>query len=65
MLKLNVVHSGERKEVDYNGPIAGVAQLVGLSKQEAIFKVDGKIRPDNYELKGDEEVDVIKVVFGG
>ncbi|RME80118.1 MAG: hypothetical protein D6769_00420 [Methanobacteriota archaeon] len=65
MVKLNIVHERQSKEVDYRGPVGEVAKLVGLSKQETIFKVNGKIRPDNYELRGDESVDIIKVVFGG
>ena len=65
MVKVKVVHTGEVHELDFAGKVSGLAERFGLSLQETIFKVNGKIRPDNYCLKGDEEVEVVKVVFGG
>ncbi|MEM4295359.1 MAG: MoaD/ThiS family protein [Candidatus Anstonellales archaeon] len=65
MVKVRIVHENEEKTLDYKGQLKGIAQKLGYSSQEVIFKINGKIKPDNYEVNGDEEIEVIKVVFGG
>jgi sulfur carrier protein ThiS len=65
MVKVRIVHENIEKEIDYKGQLKGIAEKLGYSPQEVIFKIKGKIKPDNYSIKGNEEVELIKVVFGG
>jgi sulfur carrier protein ThiS len=45
-----------------------VAQLLcalAFSREEAIVKVNGVVRPDGWNLASKDKIEVIKVVFGG
>jgi sulfur carrier protein ThiS len=45
--------------------IAELLYMLKISPQEALVRVDGKIRPEGWPLAKAEKIEVIKVVFGG
>ncbi len=45
--------------------ITELLALLSLSPQEALVRVDGKIRPEAFPLGGKNKIEVIRVVFGG
>ncbi len=38
---------------------------LGVSAQEAVLKVDGRVRPEGTVLGPKNKVEIIRVVFGG
>lgn len=38
---------------------------LGVSPQEALIKVDGRVRPPTAPLSAGQRIEVIRVVFGG
>ena len=38
---------------------------LGVSREEALVKVDGHVRPEGFGIKKAKKVDVIRVVYGG
>ncbi|VVB57573.1 Uncharacterised protein [uncultured archaeon] len=47
------------------GSVRELLALLKISPQEALVRVDGKIRPDGFGLAGAKKVEIIRVVFGG
>jgi len=45
--------------------VSELLSCLGLSREEALVKVNGQIRPEDWKLSGRDSVEVIKVVFGG
>lgn len=45
--------------------ISEVLSSLGLSREEALVKVNGSVRPEDWKLSPSDSVEVIKVVFGG
>ncbi len=63
---LNIRLDGRPKKV--KGTAATITELLALlslSPQEALVRVDGKIRPEAFPLGVKSKIEVIRVVFGG
>lgn len=54
---------GEVKRIEFKGTLKELVNSMGLYTPEVVVKVNGKITPETYKLKGDEEVEVIQVVY--
>lgn len=55
----------QTKEMRFEGDISQLLKELKIQREECVVKVNGKIAPDNKELKEMDEVEIIKVVFGG
>lgn len=64
---IRVMLDGRPKKVEGRLPttIAGLLARLSLSPQEALVKVDGKIRPEGHPIGSKNKIEVIRVVFGG
>ncbi len=62
---LKVEFEGEVKEVSFSGSAAELLKKLNINREEVVLKVNGKIAPEDVSLKGDEEIEIIRVVFGG
>jgi sulfur carrier protein ThiS len=40
-------------------------EKLGISRQEALIKIDGRFRCNDSKLEGAREIEIIRVVFGG
>lgn len=60
-----VLHNGKQQEIEYKGSISGLLKKLNVRREETIVKVNGKLVADEEQLKGDEKVEIIRVVFGG
>ena len=60
-----VLYNGKEQEIEYKGSISGLLKKLNVRREETIVKVNGKLVADEEQLKGDEKVEIIKVVFGG
>ena len=45
--------------------VSELLQSAGISREEALVKVNGVVRPDSWKLSAKDKVEIIKVVFGG
>ncbi|VVC02411.1 ThiS family protein [uncultured archaeon] len=66
MEKREIVLDGKKTMADARA--TSIRQLLAalhISPQEALVKVNGKIRPESAPLAKKDRVEVIRVVFGG
>ncbi len=56
---------GKARQVAAGSSIGSLLEELGISRQVAITKVNGRVRPDTFRLKEGDNVEIIKVVFGG
>ena len=61
-----IVLDGKRVRVDADASTVGsLLRALEISPQEALVKVDGKIRPEGAPIGKRDKIEVIRVVFGG
>ncbi len=65
MLRIRL--DGRLKKVEGRPPttILELLSCLSLSPQEALVRVDGKIRPEGHPIGSKNKIEVIRVVFGG
>ena len=58
---------GRQKKVQGRAPktVLELLACLSLSPQEALVRVDGKIRPEGHPIGTKNKIEVIRVVFGG
>ena len=58
---------GETKKVGGVQPadVRALLARLSLSEQEALVRVDGRIRPESFPVNKKNKIEVIRVVFGG
>ena len=61
MLRLD----GKRVRAGGAASVRGLLSDLKISPQEALVRVDGRMRPDDFPLAGAKRIEVIRVVFGG
>ncbi len=62
---MEVKYGEEKREIDFSGKITGLLKIMEIQQEIAVVKVNGKVTPENEELSGNEEVEIIRVVYGG
>lgn len=67
MPMLRIRLDGRPKKIEGRPPNSVLELLarLSLSPQEALVRVDGKIRPEGHPLTAKSKIEVIRVVFGG
>jgi len=62
----NIILDGKRVSVRAGATdIRALLKALGISPQEALVKVNGKVRPEGTHVSKGDSVEVIRVVFGG
>ncbi len=57
---------GVRKKCAFSrGTVSELLRKLGVQREEALVKVNGALVPEDSEVGGKDQVEVIKVVFGG
>lgn len=59
------VSAGSAKMASAAKTVAELLHELGLNREEALVKVNGSVRPEDWKLSPADSVEVIKVVFGG
>lgn len=66
MVKIGIVLDGKQVRVDTDASDVGqLLKTLEISPQEALVRVNGKLRPESMPISKKDEVEVIRVVFGG
>ena len=55
----------EKKKVKYSGDARGLLRLLGVQKETVIVAKNGKIVPESENVSEKDEIELIKVIFGG
>ncbi|MCX8198059.1 MAG: MoaD/ThiS family protein [Candidatus Micrarchaeota archaeon] len=45
--------------------VAELISALGLSEEEVLVKINGKLSPNSASISGEDEVKVMRVIFGG
>lgn len=66
-MNVNLQFAGEKKRVKIRdgADVEGMLKQLGISRETVIVSVNGVIVPDQTSLKGNDSVEVLKVVSGG
>ncbi len=62
---MDIIIGDSKKKLKFSGSIETLLEKLKLGRESVVVKVNGKLAPENRVLKGNEEVEIIKVVFGG
>lgn len=57
--------NNEKQTLEFSGTAESLLKKLNIRREEVVIKVNGKLAPETISLKGDENVEIIKVVFGG
>ncbi len=53
------------KNISFNGSVSDLLKELKIQREECVVKVNSKLAADNKKLIESDEVEIIKVVFGG
>lgn len=62
---MQILFDNIEKSMDYSGDVTGLLKELKVMREEVVVKVNGKLVPDTKTLSDSDNVEVIKVVFGG
>jgi len=62
---MEILLDGRKKRVKAAKSVAGLLSSLGLSSEEALVKVNGKLAPDSAPISPKDKVKVMRVIFGG
>ncbi len=58
-----LIFKGRKEEKQFEGSLIDLIHSLGLYTQEVVVKVNGKIVPETYEVKSNDVVEIIQVVY--
>ncbi len=56
---------GRRSGPAHGGDVSSLLKKLGIRREEAVVKVNGRLVPDTALVGGKDTVEVVRVVFGG
>jgi len=62
---MKLIIDNEKTELDFSGTLDALLRELKLMREEVVVKVNGKLAPETARVGPGDEVNVIKVVFGG
>ncbi|MBN2477994.1 MoaD/ThiS family protein [Candidatus Micrarchaeota archaeon] len=60
-----LISGGKTAEYSFRGPAMDLIKKMGFRREEVVIKINGKLSSDLEEIIDSDEVEIIKVVFGG
>ena len=64
-MNMQVLFDNIEKSMKHKGDVSALLKKLSVMREEVVVKVNGKLVPDTRTLSDSDEVEVIKVVFGG
>ena len=62
---VELIFDDEKKQMEFRGTLADLLKAMKVSREEVVVKVNGKLVPETREIRDDDKIQIIKVVFGG
>ncbi len=62
---MELIFDNNRTEQEFKGSINDLLRHLNVMREEVVIKVNGKLVPETREIKENDRVEIIKVVFGG
>jgi thiamine biosynthesis protein ThiS len=62
---MQVLFDNRKKSIKHKGDVSALLKKLNVLREEVVVKVNGKLVPDTRALSDSDNVEVIKVVFGG
>lgn len=62
---MELVLDDEGREMEFSGTLAELLNTLGIMREEAVVRVNGKLAPETRKVKPQDKIEVIRVVFGG
>jgi len=62
---MQLVFDNIRKSMQFKGTVTELLKELGTSREEVVIKVNGKLAPETTVVGPKDNVEIIKVVFGG
>ena len=62
---MKVIVDGRERKVRHRGDVSSLLKKLKVMREEAVVKVNGRLVPDTRTLSDSDDVEVIRVVFGG
>ncbi|MBU0591150.1 MoaD/ThiS family protein [Candidatus Micrarchaeota archaeon] len=60
-----IIVDNEKKKMKFRGTLGDLLYKLKVRREEVVIKLNGKIAPETREIKANDKVEIIKVVFGG
>jgi sulfur carrier protein ThiS len=62
---MRLILDGIQKDIVHTGSVEKLLKSLKIRREEVIVKVNGKTTPETIDLSTNDEVEIIRVVFGG
>lgn len=62
---VELIFDDEKKQMEFSGTLTELLKEMKVSREEVVVKVNGKLAPETREIRPDDKIEIIKVVFGG
>jgi thiamine biosynthesis protein ThiS len=62
---MKLIIDGRKKTLSHKGDIASLLRKLKIRREEVVVKLNGRLAPETAALKARDEVEVLRVVFGG
>lgn len=62
---MQLVLDNKKSEIQFQGTVSSLLKHLKVLREEVVIKINGRLAPETTELKSEDMVEIIKVVFGG
>ncbi len=62
---MKVAINSETLMIDYEGDVKGLLKLLKVQRETVVAAKNGKIVPETEKVGKDDEVEIIRIIFGG
>lgn len=62
---MKLILDGIHKDIDHSGPVCQLLKALGIRREEVVVKVNGEVSPETADVGKKDQVEIIRVVFGG
>lgn len=62
---MQLILNNEQKRLAFSGSVAQLLNKLNILREEVVIKINGKLAPETTKICRNDQVEIIKVVFGG
>lgn len=65
LIIMQIILNNQKKQMDFSGTADQLLKQLNIRREEVVIKINGKLAPETTKLNGNDNIEIIKVVFGG